>query len=77
EYAEPYAEFDKLPAEHAKLQSIIQNTADHNLQRQLQVPADALPLPATDANDTLHTGPQKPQEPQNPLQQSAPDMHLH
>jgi ATPase components of ABC transporters with duplicated ATPase domains len=48
-YAEPDADFDKLAAEQAKLEAILQAADGHNLERQLDVAADALRLPAWDA----------------------------
>jgi ATPase subunit of ABC transporter with duplicated ATPase domains len=48
-YAEPDADFDKLAAEQAKLEAILQASDGHNLERQLEVAADALRLPAWDA----------------------------
>ncbi len=47
-YAEPDADFDKLAAEQAKLENIIQSVDAHNLERQLEVAADALRLPPWD-----------------------------
>ena len=44
-YAEPDADFDKLAAEQARLENIIQSVDAHNLERQLEVAADALRLP--------------------------------
>mgnify|MGYP000314158150 CR=1 FL=1 len=48
-YAEPDADFDALAAEQAKLEAILQASDGHNLERQLEVAADALRLPAWDA----------------------------
>ncbi|TCK01882.1 ATP-binding cassette ChvD family protein [Volucribacter psittacicida] len=48
-YADPDADFDKLAAEQAKLESIIQAHDGHNLQNQLERAADALRLPDWDA----------------------------
>ena len=45
-YAEPDADFDALAAEQAKLEAILQASDGHNLERQLEVAADALRLPA-------------------------------
>ena len=41
-YAEPDADFDALAAEQAKLEAILQASDGHNLERQLEVAADAL-----------------------------------
>ena len=48
-YAEPDADFDKLAAEQARLENIIQSMDAHNMERQLEVAADALRLPPWDA----------------------------
>jgi len=55
-YAEPDADFDKIAAEQAKLEAIIQATDGHNLDRQLEVAADALRLPPWDADVTKISG---------------------
>ena len=43
-YAEPDADFDALAAEQAKLEAVLQASDGHNLERQLEVAADALRL---------------------------------
>lgn len=48
-YADPDADFDKLAAEQAKLEAIIQAHDGHNLDNQLERAADALRLPDWDA----------------------------
>src|SRR5690606_2050869 len=48
-YAEPDADFEALAAEQAKLEAILQAADGHNLERQLEVAADALRLPPWDA----------------------------
>ena len=48
-YADPDADFDKLAAEQAELESIIQAHDGHNLDNQLERAADALRLPDWDA----------------------------
>ncbi len=48
-YAEPDADFDALAAEQARLENIIQAADAHNLERKLDVAADALRLPEWDA----------------------------
>jgi ATPase subunit of ABC transporter with duplicated ATPase domains len=50
DYAEPDADFDKLAAEQARLEDIINACDGHNLERKLEVAADALRLPDWDAN---------------------------
>ena len=48
-YADPEADFDKLAAEQAELEAIIQAHDGHNLDNQLERAADALRLPDWDA----------------------------
>lgn len=48
-YADPDADFDKLAAEQAELEAIIQAQDGHNLENQLERAADALRLPDWDA----------------------------
>lgn len=48
-YAEPDADFDKLAARQAELEALIQASDGHNLDRQLEIAADALRLPPWDA----------------------------
>ena len=48
-YADPDADFDKLAAEQAQLEAIIQAHDGHNLDNQLERAADALRLPNWDA----------------------------
>ena len=45
-YAEPDADFDALAAEQARLENILQASDGHNLERTLEIAADAL-APAT------------------------------
>ncbi len=49
-YAEEDADFDKLAAEQAKLEAIIETSDAHNLERKLEIAADALRLPPWDAS---------------------------
>ena len=48
-YADPDADFDKLAKEQGELEAIIQSHDGHNLDKQLERAADALRLPAWDA----------------------------
>lgn len=48
-YAEPDADFDALAAEQARLENLIEASDAHNLERKLNVAAEALRLPAWDA----------------------------
>jgi sulfate-transporting ATPase len=49
-YSEDGADFDKLAAEQAELESFLQTVDGHNLDRQLEIAADALRLPPWDAS---------------------------
>ncbi|MBT3040827.1 MAG: energy-dependent translational throttle protein EttA [Candidatus Thiodiazotropha endolucinida] len=49
-YAEADADFDALAKEQAELENIIQATDGHNIERQLEIAADALRLPPWDAD---------------------------
>ncbi|WLI05894.1 energy-dependent translational throttle protein EttA [Pseudomonas sp. FP597] len=75
-YAEPDADFDKLAAEQAKLEAILQAGDGHNLERQLEVAADALRLPAWDARIEHLSGGEKRRVALCRLLLSAPDMLL-
>jgi hypothetical protein len=44
-YSEPDADFDKLAAEQGQLEALLASVDGHNLERQLDVAADALRLP--------------------------------
>ncbi|HEB95554.1 MAG TPA: energy-dependent translational throttle protein EttA [Sedimenticola thiotaurini] len=49
-YAEPDADFDALAARQAELENLIQAKDGHNLERTLEIAADALRLPPWDAD---------------------------
>jgi ATP-binding cassette ChvD family protein len=55
-YAEPDADFDALAAKQAKLEDLIQAKDGHNLDNALERAADALRLPAWDANVAVLSG---------------------
>jgi ATP-binding cassette ChvD family protein len=75
-YAEPDADFDKIAAEQAKLEAIIQATDGHNLDRQLEVAADALRLPPWEADVTKISGGERRRVALCQLLLSKPDMLL-
>ncbi len=75
-YAEPDADFDALAAEQAKLENIIQATDGHNIDRHLEVAADALRLPAWDADVTKLSGGEKRRVALCKLLLEKPDMLL-
>ncbi len=75
-YAEPDADFDKIAAEQARLEAIVQATDGHNLERQLEVAADALRLPPWDADVTRISGGERRRVALCQLLLSKPDMLL-
>ncbi|WP_349571583.1 energy-dependent translational throttle protein EttA [Azotobacter salinestris] len=75
-YAEPDADFDALAAEQAKLEAILQAADGHNLERQLEVAADALRLPPWEAKIEHLSGGEKRRVALCRLLLSAPDMLL-
>jgi sulfate-transporting ATPase len=75
-YAEPDADFDALATEQGKLEAILQAGDGHNLERQLEVAADALRLPAWDAIIGVLSGGEKRRVALCRLLLSAPDMLL-
>lgn len=75
-YAEPDADFDALAAEQAKLEAIVQAADGHNLERQLEIAADALRLPEWDAKIEKLSGGEKRRVALCRLILSAPDMLL-
>ena len=76
EYAEPDADFDALAKEQAKLEDIIQAQDGHNLDRTLEVAADALRLPPWDADVTKLSGGERRRVALCRLLLSKPDMLL-
>jgi len=76
EYALPDADFDKLAAEQGKMEDIIQAWDAHNLNNQLEKAADALRLPAWDANVSTLSGGEKRRVALCRLLLSKPDMLL-
>lgn len=75
-YAEPDADFDALATEQAKLEAILQAADGHNLERQLEVAADALRLPPWEASIQHLSGGEKRRVALCRLLLSAPDMLL-
>jgi energy-dependent translational throttle protein EttA len=73
-YAEPDADFDKLAAEQADLESLIQASDGHNLERKLEVAADALRLPPWDADVKTLSGGERRRVALCRLLLSSPDM---
>ncbi|WP_024298032.1 energy-dependent translational throttle protein EttA [Methylomicrobium lacus] len=75
-YALPDADFDKLAADQARLEDIINACDGHNLDRRLEVAADALRLPDWDADVTKLSGGEKRRVALCRLLLSNPDMLL-
>jgi sulfate-transporting ATPase len=75
-YAEPDADFDALAAEQGKLENIIQATDGHNIDRHLEVAADALRLPAWEADVSKLSGGEKRRVALCKLLLEKPDMLL-
>ncbi len=75
-YAEADADFDALAAEQAKLENLIQATDGHNIERTLEVAADALRLPPWDADVTKLSGGERRRVALCKLLLSKPDMLL-
>ncbi len=75
-YAEPDADFDALAAEQAKLENILQASDGHNLERTLEIAADALRLPPWDADVSKLSGGEKRRVALCKLLLSKPDMLL-
>jgi ATP-binding cassette ChvD family protein len=76
EYAEPDADFDALAAEQARLEALIEASDGHNLERTLDVAADALRLPPWDATVKNLSGGEKRRVALCKLLLSKPDMLL-
>ena len=75
-YAEPDADFDALAKEQARLEDIIQTQDGHNLERTLEVAADALRLPPWDTDVTRLSGGERRRVALCRLLLSKPDMLL-
>jgi len=75
-YADPDADFDKIAAEQANLEALIQATDGHNLDRQLEIAADALRLPSWEADVTKISGGERRRVALCRLLLAKPDMLL-
>ncbi|MFD2110910.1 energy-dependent translational throttle protein EttA [Thiorhodococcus fuscus] len=75
-YADPDADFDALAQEQAELENLIEATDGHNLDRTLEVAADALRLPPWDADVTKLSGGERRRVALCRLLLSKPDMLL-
>jgi len=75
-YAEEDADFDALAKEQAELENLIEATDGHNLERTLEVAADALRLPPWDVDVTKLSGGERRRVALCRLLLSKPDMLL-
>lgn len=75
-YAEPDADFEKLAEEQARLEAIIETADAHNIERHLEIAADALRLPPWDAKVKHLSGGERRRVAICRLILSAPDMLL-
>jgi ATP-binding cassette ChvD family protein len=75
-YAEPDADFDALAKRQAELENLVQAADGHNLERQLEIAADALRLPPWDADVTRLSGGERRRVALCRLLLSHPDMLL-
>ena len=73
-YAEPDADFDALATEQARLENILQAADAHNLDRIMEVAADALRLPPWDAKVSNLSGGERRRVALCRLLLSSPDM---
>ncbi|MEI2772108.1 MAG: energy-dependent translational throttle protein EttA [Candidatus Competibacter sp.] len=75
-YADPEADFEKLAAEQADLEAYLQATDGHNLDRTLDVAADALRLPLWETDVATLSGGERRRVALCRLLLSKPDMLL-
>lgn len=75
-YAEPDADFDALAKKQAEIEDLIQAMDGHNLERSLEIAADALRLPAWDADVTKLSGGERRRVALCKLLLEKPDMLL-
>ncbi|MCG3200981.1 MAG: Energy-dependent translational throttle protein EttA [Gammaproteobacteria bacterium] len=75
-YAEPDADFDRLAAEQARWEAVLQAGGGHNLDHKLEIAGDALRLPPWDADVTRISGGERRRVALCRLLLSEPDMLL-
>ncbi|BBP45697.1 energy-dependent translational throttle protein EttA [Thiosulfatimonas sediminis] len=75
-YAEPDADFDALAKKQGEIEDLIQAKDGHNLDRNLEIAADALRLPAWDADVSKLSGGEKRRVALCKLLLDKPDMLL-
>jgi ATP-binding cassette ChvD family protein len=75
-YAEPDADFDALAKKQGRLEAIIESSDGHDIDRQMEIAADALRLPPWDADVTKLSGGERRRVALCRLLMSKPDMLL-
>jgi energy-dependent translational throttle protein EttA len=75
-YAEPDADFDALAKEQAELENLLQASGGHEVERTMEIAADALRLPPWDADVTLLSGGERRRVALCRLLLARPDMLL-
>jgi len=75
-YAEPDADFDALAKRQAELENVVQAADGHDMERQLEIAADALRLPPWDADVSKLSGGERRRVALCRLLLSHPDMLL-
>jgi len=75
-YAEPDADFDELAKQQAEIEDIIQAKDGHNIERTLEIAADALRLPDWDSDVTVLSGGERRRVALCKLLLEKPDMLL-
>ncbi|MDT8384648.1 MAG: energy-dependent translational throttle protein EttA [Gammaproteobacteria bacterium] len=75
-YAEPDADFDALAKKQAELEALLQANDGHNMERTLEIAADALRLPPWDADVSKLSGGERRRVALCKLLLSKPDMLL-
>ncbi|TPW22908.1 energy-dependent translational throttle protein EttA [Marinobacter nauticus] len=75
-YTEPDADFDELAKKQGELEAIIQATDGHDIERKMEVAADALRLPAWDQKVKVLSGGERRRVALCRLLLSGPDMLL-
>lgn len=75
-YAEPDADFDALAKRQGELEAILESAGGHELERQMEIAADALRLPPWDADVSKLSGGERRRVALCRLLLSKPDMLL-
>lgn len=75
-YAEPDADFDALAKKQGRLEALIETAGGHDIERHMEVAADALRLPPWDADVTTLSGGERRRVALCRLLMSKPDMLL-